>query len=435
MIENPPAITQEMQMKAIQSLHLPAVQDFINKANTDYLYWSDLKYKNRPDNVSAGEAWAAVKFSRLMLGSFAWGKYGIQLHITNRMQQLCHFFDMNFGGSWGNSAIIPNDNREQYLITSLIEEAISSSQMEGAATTRKVAKDMLRKSITPRNRSERMIYNNYLAIKFLVEHKDDELTSELLLKIHLLMTQKTMSDEKDSGRFRHDEDDVVVEHTITHEVVHTPPPASDIPDFINALCQFANSKEEIPGTFVHPILKAIYIHFMVSYMHPFVNGNGRTARALFYWYMLRSGYWMTEYLSISRIIYRSKASYEKAFLQVEADDNDIGYFVNYHLRVLELAFKELKQYIERKILQKQRSLDFMTLGNINERQASILSSFRDDPKITYTIKELESRFSVSHTTAKTDIDGLVTSGFVKPIAVNKVKSIYVKGDKFDELLE
>lgn len=46
---------------------------------------------------------------------------------------------------------------------------------------------------------------------------------------------------------------------------------------------------------------------MIAYMHPFVDGNGRTARALFYWYMLKSGYWLTEYLSISRVIAKSKS--------------------------------------------------------------------------------------------------------------------------------
>ncbi len=69
---------------------------------------------------------------------------------------------------------------------------------------------------------------------------------------------------------------------------------------------------------------------------------------MFYWYMLRQGYWLTEYLSISRVIAKSKKSYEKAFLYTEADDMDIGYFVSYNLRVLEQSFKQLQDYIKRK---------------------------------------------------------------------------------------
>ena len=70
---------------------------------------------------------------------------------------------MNFGGSWGASKIFPNDRttQELYLISSIMEEAIASSQMEGAATTREAANDMLRKKISPKDKSQRMILNNY----------------------------------------------------------------------------------------------------------------------------------------------------------------------------------------------------------------------------------------------------------------------------------
>lgn len=433
MIEYTPIISSEVEQKAISCFCRQDVTEFVAKANQEYWYWSELKYKPRPKDLSAEEMWAVVKLNRQALGGYIWEKYGIKLHVTNHMQRICHYFDMNFGGSWGNNSIIPSENKERYLISSLIEEAISSSQMEGAVTTRKVAKDMLRKSISPKNKSEQMIYNNYQAIRFITEHRSDELTPEILLRLHEMMTNKTLQDEKDAGRFRSEDDDVVVEDSISHEVVHTPPSASDIPEFIESLCKFANTDHDDSTTFIHPILKAIFLHFLISYVHPFVDGNGRTARAIFYWFMLKSGYWLTEYLSISRIIYRSKASYEKSFLHAEADGNDIGYFANYHLRVLDLAFKDLKVYIERKIKQKQRSMDFMVLDGVNERQATILTMLRDDPKIVFTVKELENRFSVSHTTAKTDVDFLVEKGYVKKTPVNKVKSIYSKGDNFDDL--
>ena len=76
------------------------------------------------------------------------------------------------------------------------------------------------------------------------------------------------------------------------------------------------------GVFIHPIVKGIIIHFLIAFIHPFVDGNGRTASAIFYWYMLRKGYWLTEYLSISRIISRSKRQYEKAYLYTECDGNE-----------------------------------------------------------------------------------------------------------------
>ena len=249
-----------------------------------------------------------------------------------------------------------------------MEEAIYSSQMEGAATTRKVAKDMLRKKMTPRDKSQQMIVNNYQTINHIAEHKTDSLTPELLLHVHQLMTSNTLDSPDDSGRFRKN-DDIVVENGITHETVHIPPTYTEIPSFVKSLCDFFN--ETHSKVFIHPIIRGIIIHFMIAYVHPFADGNGRTARAMFYWYMLRQGYWLTEYMSISRVIAKSKKAYEKSFLYAEADMLDIGYFVNYNLGVLEKSFKQLQEYIKRKQLDKNSANKFFKLGNINERQAQI----------------------------------------------------------------
>lgn len=433
MVEKSPIFNNDNFVNTIKLLADPEIKLLVDDINDSYLYWSDVKYKKLPHGLTSSELWNCVKLSRLSQRIVAWEKYHISFAITNRMQRLCHYFDMNFGGSWGNSSLIPNESKERYLISSLMEEAISSSQMEGAATTRRVAKEMLRKNITPRGRSEQMISNNYTSIRFIVEHKDEPLTKELLLKIHSLMTYRTLDSSEDEGKFRTN-DDVVVENSITHDIVHTPPSFNEIPSFINSLCTFFNQSEE-HETFIHPILRAIIIHFMVAYIHPFVDGNGRTARALFYWYMLKQGYWLTEYLSISRVIYKSKASYEKAYLFTEADSNDIGYFITYNLRVLDLAFKELKNYIEKKVKQEEQATDFFRLGDINERQAAILSLLNKNPKFILTIKELQNRFAISHPTAKSDIDSLIERGFIEKIPVNKVKSNYIRSRDFDQLIK
>lgn len=361
-----------------------------------------------------------------------WPKYNIILGITNQMQRMCHEFDMNFGGFWGTSSIIPGDNKERYLVSSLMEEAIFSSQMEGAATTRQVAKEMLRKKMTPKEKSQQMIVNNYQTIQFVVQNQDTPLTVELLLRIHRLMTEKTLDNPEDAGRFRTN-DDVVVENGITHEIVHRPPSYTEIPSFVKDLCKFFNEKE--PKIFIHPIIRGIIIHFMIAYMHPFVEGNGRTARALFYWYMLKQKYWLMEYLSISRVIAKSKKSYEKSFLYTEADNNDIGYFVAYNLRVLDLSFKQLKGYLKRKQEEKKAANTFLQLGDINDRQAQIIKMFVDNPKEVITVKDIQSKFFVSPTTAKGDIMGLVDRGLINEFAFNKVKRGYVRSDKFEEAVK
>lgn len=436
MIERPPFITESKLINAYMKLISLSRIDknlltWIDSFNDNYEYWSSLKYKAKAQNISPQEAWELIKASRLNNRINVWPKYGIHLCLTNKMQQICHELDMNFGGSWGSNTLFPKESKKQYLVSSLMEEAISSSQMEGAATTRKVAKEMLRKKMAPKDKSQQMIYNNYQTIQFIVDNKNKPLTPELLLAVHVLMTEGTLENADDAGRFRNN-DNVVVANGITNEVVHIPPTHLEIPDFLTHLCAFFNDTDE-SKIFIHPIIRGIIIHFMLAYMHPFVDGNGRTARALFYWYMLKKGYWLTEYLSISRIIIRSKNTYEKTFQYTEADGNDMGYFVAYNLRVLNLAFKELQLYISRKSAIKNRAGQFLRIGNINERQAEIVQTYFDNPQTMLTVKDVQIKFGITPTTAKNDLIKLVDMGLLSEISLNKIKKAYIKGEDFEKL--
>lgn len=429
-IEKAPSISQEDLLSAMLLTPNDKVQEVVNKVNETFEYWDTIKYKRCPEGCTPQQLWTYVKAARVKSMMSVWGKYGITLTLTNQMQRICHEIDMNWGGSWGTDSIIGDENKEQYLVGSLMEEAIYSSQMEGAATTRKVAKEMLRKKMTPKDKSQQMIANNYQTIQFIVSHKDALLTPELLLQIHQLMTEHTMQNPQEAGCFRSN-NDVVVENGITHETVHIPPTYEEIPNFVEDLCRFFN--EQDAPQFIHPIIRGIIIHFMVAYVHPFADGNGRTARALFYWYMLKQGYWLTEYLSISRVIAKSKKSYEKAFLYTEADGMDMGYFVAYNMRVLQQSFKQLQDYIKRKQEEKRAANSFLRIGNINARQAQIIKMFADDSNLVVTIADLQAKFLVSPTTAKADVVGLMNMGLLSEISFNKVKKGYIKGEQFDEI--
>lgn len=431
-IETPPRIEPQELLDFLVAPPTEDIVSLVDKINEEYEYWDAVKYEKLPKGFSAKKLWTYVKADRRKNQIRVWPKYNMLLGLTNRMQRMCHEFDMNFGGFWGTNSIIPNDSKERYLISSLMEEAIFSSQMEGAATTRLVAKDMLRKKMTPKDKSQQMIANNYQTIQFVVQNQDTPLTVELLQHIHRLMTENTLDDPNDAGRFRTN-DEVVVENGITHEVVHRPPSYTEIPEFVKELCKFFNEEES--KVFIHPIIRGIIIHFMIAYMHPFVDGNGRTARALFYWYMLKQKYWLTEYLSISRVIAKSKKSYEKSFLYTEADNNDIGYFVAYNLRVLGLSFKQLQGYLKRKQEEKKAANTFLQLGDINDRQAQIIKMFVDNPKEVITVKDIQTKFFISATTAKVDIMGLVNRELINEFAFNKVKRGYVRSENFEELVK
>ena len=424
MIEYPPKINDDAYLKYIMGSVDERIYPIINQINDDYEYWDKVKYKNHlPKGVSPKILWTYVKASRQQDRLNVWNKYGIKLFVTNKMQRLCHDFDMKFGSFWEAGNNSQSSEKKYYLSSSLMEEAIYSSKMEGASTTRIVAKEMLRKKKTPQNKAQQMIVNNYTTIQYIVEHKNVPLTEEGLLYIHRLMTEKTLDNPEDAGCFRTN-NNVVVANMIEGDIVHTPPAFEEIPEFVTTLCDFFNNDN--PRTFIHPIIKGIIIHFMVAYMHPFADGNGRTARALFYWYMLKENYKLMEYMSISRVIAKSKISYEKSFRYTENDGNDMGYFVAYNLRALEISFQQLRDYIQRKQREKKAAAAFMLTGNINQRQALVLQRLTEEPDTILTVKDVQEQFSVSSMTARKDLSDLVQQGYLTEIAINKVTRGYIK---------
>ncbi len=405
-------------------------QGVIKNIQDDYLYWDKVKYKAK--DCTPEELWNAVKFFRhLRSTELRFGNYRFNYLITDYMQRALHQFDLHIGGNLGSNVGIAETDKTKFMISSIMEEAISSSQMEGASTTRKKAKEMIQQEKKPRNKSEQMIMNNYITMKHIIQLKSDEISPEKILYLHKLITNGTLDDIEDEGMFRNNNDVHVVNH-VKSEIVHTPPSHEELNDLIKDLCDFFNNDNQ---NFIHPIIKGCIIHFMIGWIHPFSDGNGRTARALFYWYMLKRGYWLTEYLSISRIIKDTKAQYEKAYLYSEVDGNDLGYFITYHIKTMEKAYAALKEYIGRKQREVIQAAKFLKIPSVNERMAQILKVINDDSDRVLNIKGIESRFNVSNFTARTDLKALVKLGFLEVIQVNKKKQNFIKSDNFDRVLK
>lgn len=430
MIEFPPKVNTQTPMTPASA----NVQEVLTRINNQYLYWSDVKYRNKGLGLSPEQLWGYVKQSRSNTDIKIWDFDNIHFSLTNSMQRLYHRFDMNFGGSWGTAKIFPDDRQTQdlYLVSSIMEEAIASSQIEGAATTREAAKKMLRRKISPKDKSQQMIVNNYHTINFIRDHAYEDLTPELVMQIHGMMTENALDVPDAAGRFRKKEENIVVGNGITGETMHVPPSADILPAFIERLCTFFNDRE--PEVFIHPILRAITIHFLIGYYHPFADGNGRTARALFYWYMMRSNYWLIQYLSISRVIKGTKKAYEKAYLFTECDGNDMGYFIQYNLEVLHKSFEELKRYLIRKNNEKKKSERLLRLGNISPRQSQILARFIDNPEQVITSMDIIERFHVSSGTAKSDLKKLAQLGYLDEIALNGRTKGYTKSNSMDIMI-
>ena len=420
-VNTPEILSLSVQMQT--SGELSSIQD-------EYLYWDKVKYKSKQEDKT--KVWAAIKLQRMINSKFIqFGQYNFSYPTTDFIQRALHQFDLHAGGTLTSNIGIAETDKSKFMISSIIEESINSSQMEGASTTRKKAKEMIQKAKKPQNHSELMIMNNYITMQHIVKIKNEDLSVDKLLEIHRLISKGTLEDVQDEGCFRSN-DDIFVANVMKGEVVHQPPKQAELKNLINDLIDFFNTDTK---DFIHPVIKGCIIHFMIGWIHPFADGNGRTARALFYWYMLKNGYWLTEYLSISKVIKETKVQYEKAYLYTEIDGNDLGYFITYHLKTMIKAYDDLKAYINKKQNEVIQAAKFIKLEGVNDRMAQIIKIINDDPDRVFNSKEVENRFKISNFTARQDLKTLVSLGFMQEIHVNKKKINYIKSDHFDKLVK
>lgn len=412
------------------------IEDIIQRANHKYIYWEQFKYWNMPEKISSEVVWSFVKLARIeqMKKITMKDKNGSSVYycITNEIQRLLHYIDRDAPKKIVTDAEISSELQEQYIISSLMEEAIASSQIEGAATTRVLAKEMLRTGRKPKDESEQMILNNYNAMRRIKEFAKEPINIDILHILHSTLTENTSVKPSATGRLRRSDELVQVYDERDGTILFTPPPADQLGNRLEKLFKFAN--EDDPKGFIHPVIKGLILHFWLAYEHPYLDGNGRTARALFYWYMLKKEYWLFEFISISRILKRAPAQYARSFLYSEYDDNDLTYFLMYNIRTIEIALKELHLYLQRK--QKEYLLTKDLLKNysgINQRQYFILADAISKPQTEFTILGHMKQNRIVYQTARTDLLQLVEKELLDMIKRGK-KYVFVSTDNLRQKL-
>ncbi len=383
--------------------------------NGRYLHWDELRHRRPPLDLSVMEWWVAIKFARtvtartLPLASGSGSPFTYML--PDEALKLLHWIDQYGAGAiLMTEAVTEPSLKRRYLVSTLIEEAITSSQLEGAATTRKVAKDLLRSGRAPRDKSERMIANNYRAMQSLADYRTQPMTVDVVADLQRMLTEGTLQDADAAGRIQRPGDDRVAVVASDGTVVHEPPPAEQLDERLAAMCDYANGGST--EGFTHPIVRAIVLHLWLGYDHPFEDGNGRTARALFYWSMLRSGYWIVEFLSISRILRRAPAQYSRAFQLTERDGNDATYFLLHQLRVIKLAIEDVQAYLRNKMAELRKASRLLRDTDLNHRQIALLSHAMQHVDAEYSFRSHQTSHRIAFQTARTDLLDLVERGFL-----------------------
>lgn len=397
----------------------------------DYLHWDKIRYRPLPDGFESHEIyWKCLKLLRLprriplSLVGKGGASQGFVLH--DEVQRGLIDADSYLRGVSDMREPLSPAARDVWIAQSLMEdEAIHSSMLEGAATTRREAKRMLHQKRRPKSHGERMVLNNYRAMRYVREHKNDKLSEAMICELHRMITADTLKTADDAGRFRAvDDDNFGVWDNTRNRLLFRPPPVGELPGRMRALCEFANAPHQ-SNPFIHPVVRAIILHFQIGHDHPFVDGNGRTARALFYWLMLKGGYWLAEHTSISGIFLRAPSKYARAYLYAETDDGDLTYFILHQLRTLTRATKQMREYINARIRRIQTVRPALRKARgLNMRQIAFLEYALKHAPRDYTVREHQSYHNITPKTARTDLRGLAAAGYLEMRLQGKAHLFY-----------
>jgi len=374
-----------------------------------YLYWDKIKYHAKLNKDDPLIAWYSVKFHRslgtkllnLQNKENIFFNYAMHDSLMSKLYKISEF---------SRDGLMPtNSIGNNYLFSSLIiEEAINSSQLEGASTTRRVAKEMIVSEREPRNPDERMIVNNYFLMKEVQKDRLENLSINIILKFHEIATQGSNENGVIPGQTRTN-DEIFIGDNDGNNVYH-PPKYDEVLPRLEQLCLFAN-KDHGEANFIHPVVKAIILHFMIGYIHPFSDGNGRTARALFYWFMMKNGYDYFEYISISKLLKVAPVKYSKSYLYTEADQNDLNYFIYYQIDIILRAIDDLRGFLEKKSQEFEELTEILKDSKLavklNFVQKDITKKAIKSPGRIFTALEVSVDYDISANTARKYLNELV----------------------------
>ena len=423
MPKSPPSVEKVLENRYNPNVDLEVYFEAASKYNSDYSHWDKVIYRTK-DGLDPELVWAIMKMIRK--NNYRYVRLNgleIKYSVVESFQKTIHEIDMMAPVGFMSRVQFSEKEMRRYSVSSVMEESIASSQIEGAATTRQVAKRMLRENRRPKNESERMIVNNYSAMILIKNLKDEKLTPEMILRIHKEITRDTLEDPRYEGKYRNT-DDVVVSDKYTGDVYHTPMVSENVPHTIDMLCDYVNDDK----VFTHPLIKGIIIHYLIGFIHPFTDGNGRLARSLFYWYLLKKGYWIVEYLSISKVIKENKSKYDWSYLLSETDDNDVTYFIKFNLDKVEEALNDFMEYVTTK---RKEQYEFESKISKNKdlpmRQQMIIKDAMMSGEMI-SIQEISSRYQVTYQTARTDIMHLEELGLIKKAERRSNQILYMFND-------
>lgn len=308
---------------------------------------------------------------------------------------------------------------QDFLLDSRIEEAITSAIYEGAHSTRAQAQQLIASGVRPKNKDEWMLINNLQAMDWVRKHDQESLSKNTILSLHQIVTQNTLDgdDANFSGKFRNDSVFVGTVHEgINHKLI-----AKTIDEMIRAVTE--NRR------YIHPLLRGILIHYFIGYIHPFFDGNGRTARALFYFKSMKHKLKYVELLSVSAYLKEHGKQYENAFVKVKENDYDITYFIDFCLDSMLSALNQ----VGKKVNYLVRMIDLKKRFSLNDNQVGLMQRMALNKFRTIDIEEYAQQIEMSRESSRQELKQLFELDLLEEIKHGKKLVYKVNAKKLREL--
>lgn len=342
--------------------------------------------------------------------------YQPRFTITNKILK-------NIGSIEASKEVIDNAPLLPYFEKEFREDAIVRSvhygtHIEGNELNLSEAEKVLMgQDVAARDRDIQEVINyrkvmDYIS-SFHPKDRKEEISEKVINDLHKLTVAKILPSEQ-CGVFRKTQ--VVVKNSITGEVSFRPPMAVAVPFQVKDLVEFINSSEEDD---INPVLKSGAVHYELVKIHPFLDGNGRVARAFATLILYKEGYDIRKFFSLEEYFDKDAKEYYEALQSVEKKDGELTQWLEYFTLGLSIELSKIRQKVESisvdaKLKEKLGGSPIL----LTPRQLRIIEYIQ---KIGYLQNQgFESLFPmISEDTILNELKGLTAAGIIKKQGVTK----------------
>ena len=284
----------------------------------------------------------------------------------------------------------------------------ASTSIEGnPLTLEDVVKLARGEDVYTETKSKLEVINHLKVLKYIGRNYNKiPINKTTILKIHKDIVRNTLYESKNEGRYR--DVQVFVGDSITREVMYMPPSEKEVPKLMRELIEWINKK--IKEKDIDPILIAGITHYQFVHIHPFVDGNGRTARVLCTLVLYKTGYEFRRLFNISEYYEQNRRKYYDAIQSVRKNDMNMTEWLEYFTDGLKFSMNQVKERVLKLSISTRRG-EIKEKIYLTNRQQEIIEFLNKNEKITTGV--ISNMFKITRQAALKEISKLVKLDIVK----------------------